>query len=428
MISKKPRVLSSSFLNILAWLTIAISCISINQWSEVPIGNTTTTWILCFLYLLVIRVYITRHKGLFWSSDYKCCAIFLCWAFINSIRGAFIAENYWEYKQLVTGVLMCSLPLFVYIFQSPQIDAFILRKWNKWMLLLFIVFFIWVCNPSCYFFLLPFFLLYACFWLDLPTKWKCVVFIMIILFCLGLDTRSNIIKVATSVCVAIGMHFRFYITRFMLRLFHWAMYGLPLVFLALAYWGNFNVLSDVSSSNEGKMTTASADGTENVASDTRSFIYYEVLEYALEKGYTIWGNTPARGNYSYTFFVKNKNTFENMNGKNERHANELVHLNIFTWLGIIGVVLYSLIYMRSSYMAVYHSKSLYIKMIGVTVAFHWAFGWIEDFNSFTVQNMWLWMMIAMGLSPQFREMNDQQFREWFKSIFRQSKKMGCIQE
>ena len=61
------------------------------------------------------------------------------------------------------------------------------------------------------------------------------------------------------------------------------------------------------------------------------------------------------------------------------------------------MILYCLIYLQSSYLALYKSKNLFMKLIGVYIAFRFLFGWIEDFNRFDISNIALWMVIAMGL-------------------------------
>lgn len=154
---------------------------------------------------------------------------------------------------------------------------------------------------------------------------------------------------------------------------------------------------------------------DDLSADTRTFIYIEVIKSALQHNYVIGGRTPARGNDSMAFGALNAEELKT--GKYERHSNELCHTNIFTWLGLIGVVLYSLIYLRSSYLAVYKSNNIYIKFLGCFIAFRWAYGWIEDINRFDIANISLWMMIAMGLSVQFRNMNNKEFANFIKKIF-----------
>lgn len=127
------------------------------------------------------------------------------------------------------------------------------------------------------------------------------------------------------------------------------------------------------------------------------------------------GRTPARGNDSVTFGEFNAEELKT--GKFERHSNEVCFPNIFTWLGLIGMILYCLIYLKSSYLALYKSNNLFMKLIGVYIAFRFLFGWIEDFNRFDISNIALWMVIAMGFSVEFRRMNNQEFILWVKSVF-----------
>lgn len=53
-----------------------------------------------------------------------------------------------------------------------------------------------------------------------------------------------------------------------------------------------------------------------------------------------------------------------------------------------------------------------MKLLGLFIAFRWAFGWIEDFNRFDIANISLWILIAMGFSKQFRQMDNLRFKRW----------------
>ena len=238
---------------------------------------------------------------------------------------------------------------------------------------------------------------------------------MLFLFCLDLSARSNVIKVAVTLITAIGFYFRNYLNKKVFILIHWGIYVITIILLVLGINGSLNFFEYININNEGEYVQNKNDGTsEDLSKDTRSFIYYEVISSAVNNNYVLFGRTPARGNdTAVNLFIQ---TQEEWTTRLERHANELVHLNIFTWLGIIGVVIYFFIYLSASYNAIYKSHNLHMKFIGLNIAFHWFYGWIEDYNSFTVQNLWIWMMIAMGLSSSFREMTDNEFRKWLKSI------------
>ena len=154
---------------------------------------------------------------------------------------------------------------------------------------------------------------------------------------------------------------------------------------------------------------------EKLAADTRTFIYEEVLASALKNNYVIFGRTPARGNDSYMFGLYNAEELKT--GKYERHYNELCHLNVFTWLGLIGLFLHCTIYLVASYQAVYYSNNQFVKYVGIMVAFNWALGWIENCTRFDIMNLTIWIMISICLSSKFRLMNDMEFKLWFDSLF-----------
>ena len=66
----------------------------------------------------------------------------------------------------------------------------------------------------------------------------------------------------------------------------------------------------------------------DLAADTRTFIYIEVLDSAIRNEYIVWGRTPARGNDSAAF--GSFSAEELKTNKYERHSNELLHLNLLT--------------------------------------------------------------------------------------------------
>jgi hypothetical protein len=151
----------------------------------------------------------------------------------------------------------------------------------------------------------------------------------------------------------------------------------------------------------------------DVTSDTRTFIYEEVLESAIDNNYWLLGRTPARGNDSYTFGVY---AYE-LTGRNERLSNEVGLANIFTWTGLVGVVIYMIIFFRATYLAVNRSRNLFSKLIGVYVAFRWLFAWIEDISDFSLNYFMIMTMLGLCFSYSFRNMNDTEVVVWVRGIF-----------
>lgn len=401
------------------YLLIYIALVSPAQWCSIPLGNTFISWLVSFL-IVYFTIQVSKKSSTeFDSCNYLIVRFYLMWSAICSIRGLFVAENYWEYKNLITGTLTCLLPMFVYVFCNPELTAAFYRKWIKWCLPLFFLFYIWTVTPGeVNFYLAPLFFL-GCFIPLMPTRYK-----IITIFCLGFmlvanfDARSQVLKAL----VALLFSFLCLIPKFMnkkiIKIGYWGGYSVTICLLVLGLSGQFNVFEDLSS-NEGKyVERRMVDGAlveSDLAADTRTFIYIEVLESAIRNGYIVWGRTPARGNDSAAF--GSFSAEELKTNKYERHSNELLHLNLLTWLGLIGMLLYTFIYVRSSYLAVYRSNSKYLKYIGLFIVFHWSYGWVEDFNRFDIQNIALWSVIAIGLSSKFRAMSDAEFQIWMRGIF-----------
>lgn len=383
------------------------------QWSDLLLGNTFFWWLIDFITLYTL---LKIRKN---SYKYGIIDLFLLWTIISTLRGIFIADNYWEWKQLIAGFLALSIPMFVYAFDKQNVTRIVLRYWFKYAFFFFLLFIPFLSEGAYHFYLGPVFVI-GCFLPIIPKKWKFIIGLLLVtMLWIDLGARSQVIKSAMVLLVSIGILFRKFISYRIIKLVHWACYISPIVLLFLGLSGVFNIFKDLTSNKGAYIETKIVNGQiveDDLSADTRTFIYEEVIESALKHNYVFWGRTPARGNDSMTFGTYSAEVLKT--GKYERHANELCHINIFTWLGLIGVVLYSLIYIRSSYLAVYQSNNIYIKFLGCFIAFRWAFGWIEDMNRFDILNIALWMMIAMGLSQQFRKMSNRQFQIWLINIFK----------
>lgn len=385
------------------------------------LGNTFIFWGISFVSIISVLRYKKREFNPSNKKDYRIVAIYFVWMLIGVIRGCFVAENYWEWKQLISGTLALSVPVFIYAFSMPDVLKETLRYWMRYALWGFLLFFIWLILPGAYhFYLGPIFLI-GCFAPVLPPKYRLILIILLLIMCvITLGARSQVIKAVVTLLLCLLFYFRSFINIKVIKFIHLSLYLIPVVLLFLGISGVFNVFQDFSEKNSGKYVEKRAinknEFEEDLSTDTRTFVYEEVIESALRHNYVVCGRTPARGNDSRAFGSFNA---EELNtGKYERHRNEVCHPNIFTWLGLIGVILYSILYLKSSYLAIYKSDNIYIKLIGLFIAFNWAYGWIENATGFNIMNISIGMAIAMGFSESFRSMNDREFRQWIIDIFK----------
>jgi hypothetical protein len=114
------------------------------------------------------------------------------------------------------------------------------------------------------------------------------------------------------------------------------------------------------------------------------------------------GRSLSRGNETVAF----AKFFEEISGRNERYKNEANVPNVFTWMGIIGVVLYFLIFYKATSLSIYKSNNIYSKILGLFMATRWAYAWAEDYFSFGMSDYTIWLMIGVCMSESFRKMNN----------------------
>jgi len=377
--------------------------------------NTTVIWMVGLITVVSVlwcksQYFIDNPK------NYRIVAIYFVWMLIGVIRGCFVADNYWEVKQLISGSFCLSLPVFIYAFSIPYITQKTLQIWVRIALPAFGLFFFLMVADAYHFYLAPVFLL-GCFVPVLPKKWKIILLLLLLLMLVcELDARSQMIKSFITLMMCMAYWLKKHYPENILKWVHGLCYLVPIVILALALTDVYNPLQTMAEEADERFEYMTEEGEASLATDSRTFIYEEVIASAVEHEYIWVGRTPARGNDSWFFGAFNAEELKT--GKYERHMNELCHPNVFTWLGLIGVALYSLMYFKSSRLALFKSNNLWMKLLGVYIAFRWAYGWIEDINELNIRNVALWMTIAMGFSEKFRQMTDEQMNSWIVDIFK----------
>ena len=148
--------------------------------------------------------------------------------------------------------------------------------------------------------------------------------------------------------------------------------------------------------------------------DTRTFLFVEEISSAIDNDYVVFGNSIARG-YKSDFFGSIIDTELKVN-RGERQDCEVSILNIFNYFGLLGCIIYFLIFALASYKAIYKSKNRYVPVIGLYIAFRWTFAWVEDFSKFDLNYLFLWIMMGICFSPLYRNMTDEDFKSWVKTI------------
>lgn len=378
--------------------------------------STTVKWAFSFF---IIIVFFFSSKYFYDNQNRKnmiSVNLYLFWTILCIIRGVFEAQGYWEWKAFINNAMGLLLPIIAYSATNKIVLRSLLSFYVKYALPLFLILIFLVQTDAYGFYLMPVsFLLLFLPALSVRKRVLLLIFTAIVLTA-DLGARSNVIKFSIPLLLLIIYFKREIITPKVLEFARLTLIIAPLVFFTLAVTGVFNIFNMSEYLGEHTVTGTDTEGKrveQNIATDTRSFIYVEVLESAMKNNYWVFGRTPARGNDSEAF----GDVEAVLTGRYERSGNEVGIANVFTWLGVIGVIFYLFVFYRASYLAVNRSNNIYAKMLGIYIAFRWLYSWVEDVNNFSLNYFMLWIMIGMCFSYSFRVMTNYEVTLWVRSVF-----------
>ena len=378
-------------------------------------NNTTALWIIKSLILYVFWLAKKYFPDKSDTDEMMVIHLLLIWYVLSMTRGVFIASTYWDWKGLLNNSMALLIPIVAYSSSNKMVLQSILSTYIKYMLPLFLIFAFLISIGAYGVYLVPISFLLL-FFPILTSRWKVVLLALALSILLGaLDARSNVIKFAVPMLLSLIFYLRNSIPNKLIEWVRKFLFMLPFILLFLATTGVFNVFQ-MQDYIEGDYVTSvkNREGgidQQNLLTDTRTFLYREVLLTA--QVYNSWwiGRSPARGSISSAFGE------EDLSGRGERLGNEVAILNIFTWTGIIGVILNLMVYYKASYLAINQSNNIFSKILGLFIAFRWTYAWVEDINYFTITTFFLWMIIGICFSKSFRSMSNNEVAVWLRGIF-----------
>ncbi|MCW0483181.1 hypothetical protein [Gaoshiqia sediminis] len=399
-------------------LTILIVGVaSVQGMASVPIGNTTIWWLIQTIVLLIFLVSL-RYGNLETESTSVMVTVklYLLWNVISILRGFFLAEVYWDWKGLILNTFALILPIVAYTASNKEILQSMLSFYLRYALPFYLLIFpvLPIGAIGSYLYPVAFLVLFIP---ALTPKGKAIVFVLALsgILC-DLSTRSYILKYGIPILMLI-FYYSKYITYStpLIEFSRKAFMFIPWLFFFLAISGVFNIFRMDEYLNKSYVaTTKNAEGEvieQDITKDSRTFLFEEVLSSAKKHNYWIIGRSPARGNET-SFF-----DWMDASGRGERLRNEAGILNVFTWTGIVGVILYFFVFYRASWIAINQSNNIYSKLTGLFVSFRWMYAWAEDINMFNLNYFMIWVMIGICFSHSFRKMNDAEVKLWVRGIF-----------
>jgi hypothetical protein len=182
--------------------------------------------------------------------------------------------------------------------------------------------------------------------------------------------------------------------------------SLPPVFLILGLSGIFNVF--LIGESLSWVVVDEKKESQDLLIDSRTAIYNDVFG-ELERQDSFLFGLGASGKTKTSLTDISYADFDVIY-KEGRRGTESGMLNYIQWGGIIGGLLYFLLFIKASYLGVYKSKNWFCIMIGLWVAFKGMFSFIEDRNFFSISTIFIFLAISVCMNKKIRSLRDNEIK------------------
>lgn len=414
------------FSNVLIGLFLVITIASVEDWSTISLAPSLTFFLIrnfAFVFIIVWGYSIFKRppdKSRGWAVSF-----FLSWIVITGIRSVFIAKGIDQWTFFLAYFPAMISFVMVYYVNDFYLFKNINNKWFKFAPLLCLLLFPFMQYDAVGYFL-PLLLIPLLFVSIIPSKSKWIVLIfslIIIILSYNSGARSHIIKFCVALFFGWSLYFksnRFYGT--ILKWGRFVFLSAPILLFILGFFNVFNIFNMKEYVSED-YTYESVDergksSEASLADDTRTFLYQEAILSAVKGKYLLFGRTFARGYDSYFQVGRSKKAGKHVTSKTDERVSEVAMVNIFTWMGMVGVVLYFFLFVKATGLAIYHSKNIYIQVVGLYLSFRWMYGFVEDFQRLDISTLTVWMLFAMCFANNFRDLTNKQIGTYIYSVFR----------
>lgn len=238
----------------------------------------------------------------------------------------------------------------------------------------------------------------------LPKRRKWIVYLAIFFAIIMPGQRMALLRMASIVLFYLLFRFDILTQKRILKLLQCTLSILPIIFLILALTDTFNIFNIEEFSEKDIQYKG-----EELFADSRTDLFRESIKSALDNNYIGFGRSFGYG-YDSEWWIQRHDV--------PQRNSEVFMLNIFTWMGILGVIAHMLIFIVASHKAIHSSNNKYMRFIGFLVIIQWVLCWVENSNSYiTMSILFMWLEVGWALSPYWRNLSDWEFEEEIRDAF-----------
>lgn len=388
-------------------------------------GKVVLITLLCTIPLLIILILSLNKKVSKNFDGILFIRLFIIYYIVVLIRGLFGATSYTDWTVLFSNtiplILIVHFTLYIGAYQSSILS--LIRTFLFYGIPLCIILYLIAGNdPTPYGFshmIAPIsFMLFLTPYIG--KKWRIIIFsVAIFSFMSDFENRSNLLNILLAFVILTSFIFRKVPLLFQAyKSIRAIALILPVLFLFLGISGVFNIFL-VGDYLEAYNNQETRGTNEDVLGDSRTGIYQDVFSQLQNDDSVIFGLGSSGKVKSYLADYDDSNTLL----KEGRRNSESGMLNYIQWGGLVGGLLYFLLFVKASYCGIYKSKNWLSKMLGMWLVYKGAFSFIEDPMFFSIGSIFIFFTISICLNKEFRLLSDSELRAIFSTMFNQRRKI-----
>lgn len=376
-------------------------------------GKIVIVQSLCFYTLLFLFWASWRFLPREEFTGKKIMVFYFVYAAITYLRG-FTEIEYWaDWISLASSMVFTSflLPYMMFL-GSPDCCSKIFRSFIKFGIPLCVIGAIWLSSDEQQNFAHNLVIVNMLVLLLPEMKWKWRLMIIAIAFFVSLyDLDRRSILVGYAVPFLLLFAWPFLRVNLMRKFVVSTMFVLPIVLLSLGLAGIFNIFEYMEKSSD--LNISGSDRGTMV--DSRTGIYEDVFKDLINNN--IW--VSRGGNHkTYTSIVEISSNDVTDLWRYGRKGTESGMLNHFQYGGIWGALAYTLLFIGASWKACFSSRSRFMRLLGVYIAFKFLYSFIEE--SVVPNGLTFWLFLCLGIcyNARFRNFTDIEIKKYFRQVFR----------
>lgn len=385
-------------------------------------GKIAIVTIVCSYPLIVFLLFSLNKQHTKKIDGNVYVLLFLIYNLFILIRGFFDANSFEDWKVLLSTMV----PLFLFVHFSIYLAAYkaslvaIMSAFLSYGLILCLFIFIIPVNNQfgfpkaispIYFivFMIPY----------LGKKFMFFILsIVVVSFFSDVANRSNLLNIIISLMILSSFLYKNKaIMLFIIKLVRRVLLISPVLFLILGVSGIFNIFLIGEDYSDLIIETENGVSQEAFV-DSRTPIFTDVFSELVKEDSILFG-LGASGKTD-TFLTDSIAMDFSEIYKEGRRGTESGLLNYIQWGGIIGGLLYFLLFVKASYYGIYKSKNWFCIMLGLFMAFKGLFSLIEDRLTFSIESIFIFISIGICFNKKVRQMSDLELRLMFRYILKKT--------